>query len=73
MMSSVLDEICLARGYGCGHDRNLLAAQIMDLFRNGLDEKAELIDALHMRDIAQRSYEPIKARKLTEHSASAVG
>ena len=65
MMNSVLTMICLARGYGPGPDRNLVAAQIMDLFRNGLTERSELIDALRVRDMAQRSYEPSAAQKAT--------
>ena len=65
MMNSVLDEICLARGYGPGPDRNLVAAQIMDLFRNGVTERSELIDALRVRDMAHRSYEPCKTLKAT--------
>ena len=52
----------------------LVAAQIMDLFRNGLTERFELIDALRVRDMAQRSYEPTMAQKATaDHSATAPG
>jgi len=74
MMASVLNEVCLARGYGPGPDRNLIAAQIMDLFRNGLDERAELLHALRIRDMAHRSSEPFKTLKTTVgQPASAVG
>ena len=74
MMNSVLDEVCLTRGYGPGPDRNLVAAQIMDLFRNGVTERSELIHALRVRDMAQRSYEPTTALKATaDHSAPALG
>ena len=74
MMNSVLDEICLKRGYSPGADRNLVAAQIMDLFRNSVTERSDLIYALRVRDMAQRSYEPTAALKATaDHSGPALG
>ena len=52
MLDSVLDEICLERGHVPGLERNLIAAQIMDLFSNGVSERSELLSALRGRNLS---------------------
>jgi len=54
MLNSVLDEICIEKGYGPGSERDLLAAQIMDLFMSGVSEKSELMSALRGREPVRR-------------------
>ena len=54
MLNSVLDEICIEKGYGSWPERDLLAAQIMDLFMSGVSEKSELMSALRGREPVRR-------------------
>ena len=55
MLNSILDEICLERGYGLGPDRDLLATQIMNLFLSGVSDRSELKSALRGQEPERRA------------------